>query len=511
MALEDEDLFCRDLPSRPRPEIGTVLVTGATGYIGGRLVPELLARGYRVRIMVRAASVEHQPRWPRAEIVVADALEIEDLRRALRGIHTAYYLIHSLLLKRKEFELTDIQAADKFRKAAEENGVQRIIYLGGLGDVQSPLSPHLRSRIRVAEELHRGLTPVTNLRAAIIIGSGSASYEIIEHLVRNLPVLFVPHWAKTKCQPIAVRDVIKYLVGVLEVPETTGKSYDIGGRDVLTYKEMFKILVRISGKRRLFLPSPISHIGFCSYFTSFFTPVPARITWSLMEGITNEVVCQNDEVKRVLAFEPLSYKEALLRAMSREEQDAVHTRWSDAYPPAHELAIKLHEIQGPVRYTSSYSLVTEKKARALFHSICRIGGKEGWFYGNWMWRLRGWLDRLLMGVGTSRGRRSRASLEVNDVIDFWRVEALEPDAMLLLRAEMKLPGMAWLRFSVRPEGDRNRLSVNAYYQPRGWFGKPYWYMFLPFHFFIFHNLIEQIERKSGSPVPTQGDSGANLV
>jgi uncharacterized protein YbjT (DUF2867 family) len=476
--------------------MGTVLVTGPTGYIGGRLVPELLARRYRVRIMVRAASVEHQPRWPNAEIVVADALEIDDLRRALRGIHTAYYLIHSLHLGRKEFELRELQAADNFRKAAEERNVQRIIYLGGLGNVKSTLSAHLRSRMRVGEELNRGKIPTTNLRAAIIIGSGSASYEIIQHLVQNLPVLFIPRWANTKCQPIAVRDVIKYLVGMLEVPETTGKSYDIGGTDVLTYQDMLKTLAHIHSKRRFFLPSPISHIGLCSYITSFFTPVPARITRCLMEGITNEVVCQHDDVRRVLPFKPLSYKEALLRAMSREERDAIHTRWSDAYPPAHELAMKLHEIEEPIRYTSSYSLVTEKKASSLFRSICRIGGKEGWFHGNWMWWLRGLIDRLLMGVGTSRGRRSSLSLRVNDVIDFWRVEELEQDAMLLLRAEMKLPGMAWLRFSVRPEGNMNRLSVNAYYQPRGWFGRPYWYMFLPFHFFIFHNLIKQIERKS---------------
>ncbi len=493
---DDDDRFCRDLPSTPRPEIGRILVTGATGYIGGRLVPELLARGYRVRVMVRAASPEHRQRWPEAEIVVADALNLGSLRTALEGIHTAYYLIHSLHLGRKEFESADIQAAVNFRDAAQEKQLERIIYLGGLGDIRSPLSPHLRSRMQVAWELNRGGAPTTNLRAAIIIGSGSASYEIVEHLVRNLPVLFVPRWANTKCQPIAVRDVVKYLVGVLETPATFGKSYDIGGSDVLTYKEMLKTLARIRGKKRLFLPCPFGHIGFFSYLASLVTPVPARIIWSLMEGITNEVVCQHDDVKKVLAFRPLSYKESLLRAMSREEQDAVHTRWSDAYPPAYELAMKLHEVQRPIGFTGSYSLTTDKKAASLFRSICRIGGKEGWFHGNWMWWIRGVIDRLLMGVGTARGRRSSSSLRVNDVIDFWRVEELEQDASLLLRAEMKVPGMAWLAFNIEPEGDKNRLSVNAYYQPRGWFGKPYWYMFLPFHHFIFQDLIRQIERKS---------------
>jgi len=540
----DSDLLCHDLPTRPQPHIGKILVTGATGYVGGRLVPELLARGYQVRVMVRAASEEHGQRWPGAEIVVADALESGPegdeagesrdegtspttpvppapprptrLETALRGIHTAYYLLHSLLLGREELESTEIQAAANFRRAAERQAVARIIYLGGLGEaraaptrlagpglgsrvrqrVGAALSPHLRSRMQVGDELRRGTVPTTIFRAAIIIGSGSASYEIIEHLVKSLPILPVPHWAKTRCQPIGIRDVIKYLVGALETAETTGRSFDIGGPDVLTYREMLKILADLLGKRRLFIPFPFSHIGFFAYCTSLFTPVPAPITRCLMEGITNEVVCQNDDIKRILPFEPLGYREALVRAMSREEQDQVHTRWSDAYPPAHELAIKLHELKEPVRYMSSYSLLTEKSAACLFRSICKIGGKEGWFHGNWLWRLRGAVDRLLLGVGSVRGRRSSSSLRIADVIDFWRVEDLKPDTMLLLRAEMKLPGKAWLQFRIDPEGNKNRLSVSAYYQPRGLFGKPYWYVFLPFHFLIFRNLIRQIEKRS---------------
>jgi len=496
MLSVDSSLFCHDLPSQPQPDMGRILVTGATGYIGGRLVPELLARGYRVRVMVRAASEEGPERWPGAEVVVADALDADSLRGALQGIHAAYYLIHSLLLGQEEFEAKEIQAAENFRKAAEEQGVARIIYLGALGDVRMLLSPHLRSRMQVAQELGRGPVPTTILRAAIIIGSGSASYEILEHLVKTLPIFLVPRWAQTKCQPIAVRDVIKYLVGVLETQETCGKSFDIGGRDVLTYKEMLGIFADLLGKKRLFAPCPVRNIAFFAYVTSLLTPVPAPITRCLMEGTTNEVVCQSDEINRVLRFEPLSYKEAIVRAMSREEQDKVHTRWSDAYPPAHELAMKLHEVEGRIRYTSSYSLLTEKDAPSLFHSICRVGGKEGWFYSNWLWRLRGAIDRLLLGVGSSRGRRSSSSLRVGDVIDFWRVEGLKHDAMLLLRAEMKLPGKAWLQFNVEPEGSGNRLSVTAYYQPRGLFGKPYWYVFLPFHFLIFRNLIEQIEKRA---------------
>ena len=494
-SLEENPLFCHDLPSRPLTEMGKILVTGASGYIGGRLVPELLARGYKLRVMVRAPSPAYRELWPDVEVAAADALNLDQLRNALKGIDTAYYLIHSLLLGHKEFAAADIQAAVNFRNAAEEKRIKRIIYLGGLGDTQSKLSPHLQSRIQVAEELKKGKAPVTALRAAIIIGSGSASYEIIQHLVKRLPLILIPRWAMTKCQPIGIRDVIKYLVGVLETPQTAGRSFDIGGKDILSYCEMLKIRANMLNKKRFFIPF-FSFMPLYSYIGGLITPIPAPITRSLMEGLKNEVICQNDTIRQYLPFEPLSYKEAIIRAMNREEQDRIYTRWSDAYPPAHELALKLRELKGGPRYTNTYFLDTPKEASSLFKCICMIGGKGGWFSNNWVWRLRGVVDNILMGVGTTRGRKSQTNLRINDVIDYWRVEDLQKDARLLLRAEMKLPGKAWLEFKIDDEGSKRRLSIVAHYQPRDVFGKVYWYAFVSCHQFLFNDLIKQIEKRA---------------
>ena len=496
-ALTDTfSLFCHDLPTQPLPDAGLVLVTGASGYIGGRLVPELLARSYLVRAMVRAFSPTYSKHWPHAEIVTADALDPVSLNLALQGVDTAYYLIHSLLLGPSHFSVADIQAAINFREAAQKQRIRRIIYLGGLGDVRASRSPHLKSRMRVAQELSRGSTPVTILRAAMIIGSGSSSYEIIRHLVTRLPVLPIPHWAKNRCQPIAVRDVVKYLVGAMETPETTGGFFDIGGPEVLTYEDLLRIFARVIRKRAWFFSAPFSHIGFYSYLASLLTPVPASIIRALMEGLRDEVVVLNDGIRRLIPFEPLSYREAVIRALTREEQDKVYTRWSDAYPPAYDLALKLHEVQDKPGYTTTRSVLSDKPAHRLFGSVCCVGGRTGWFRANWMWWLRGTLDRILFGVGTSRGRRCYSSLEVNDVVDFFRVEDIKPGRRLLLRAEMKLPGKAWLDFTIHEQGGKRRFSVTAHFFTSSWSGRLYWYAFLPFHHFIFQGLVDQIEKRS---------------
>lgn len=499
-ASENRDLFCRDLPTTPRPEIGTILVTGASGYVGGRLAPELLARGYRVRLMMRRKSSEPPSILPGLETVEADALSPASLETALAGVHTAYYLIHSLYLGPARFATTDVRAARNFRMAAERCGLKRIIYLGGLGDINGPLSPHLMNRMRVAEELARGTVPVTILRAAVIIGSGSASHEIMKHIVRRLPIIPLPPWAMNKCQPIGIRDVLKYLVGVLETPETSNALFDIGGPDILTYRAMMEELSRILVRKPRYIAWPFPSLAMASYLASLVTPVPAPLTRCLFDSLRNDVVCQDQAITAFIKFRPLDYRETVVRALAREEQDRVQTRWTDAYPPAHELAKRLDELTPPPRYTVSYSLVTTRNASSLYRSFSAIGGKKGWFNNNWMWRLRGLADRILMGVGTSRGRRSVSCLRVNDVIDFWRVEDLQADERLLLRAEMKLPGRAWLEFSVSPREDgSNLLFVTAYFDEDGWAGKVYWYVFMPFHYFIFTRLLEQIEANSSSP------------
>lgn len=495
MSLDSDLPYCFDLPTTPLPEMGKILVTGATGYVGGRLVEELLLRGYDIRVLARVESPELKIRWPEIEVVVGDALDYENLRKSLKDIEVTYYLIHSLLLGRNELEEAEKKAATNFRQAAEDNNVKRIIYLGGLVDKRAELSVHMKSRLKVAEELSSGTVPVTVLRAAMIIGSGSASFEILKQLSKNLRILLIPKWAKTRSQPIGIRDVIKYLIGVLELDETTGISYDIGGRSELTYADMLKILSGLLAKKKLYIPVSVSGYTFFGYIASLVTPVPAPIIIALFESAKNEGVCLNQSIRKVLDFELLSFPEAVIFALDREDQDKIHTRWSDAYPPAHDLAIKLDELATP-DYESSYSLNSTKNASNLFETICRIGGREGWFHNNWMWRTRGMIDRLQMGVGTTRGRRSHSSLRINDVIGFWRIEDLQPNRRLLMRAEMKLPGKAWLEFIIKEKNSENQLTVTAYFYINSLAGKIYWYLFVPFHAILFKALIRDIETKS---------------
>ncbi|MCP4292318.1 MAG: SDR family oxidoreductase [bacterium] len=519
------DFLCNDLPTSPCTECGLVLVTGASGYIGGRLVPELVRRGYRVRVMVRGDVVNYQKIWPDTEVVEGDALDVESLKRAMVDVFAAYYLIHSLVLGPTEFAETDLKAARNFCQAADESNLKRIIYLGGLGSsgdcgsanksLEPPLqnhgdlSNHLNSRNQVSCELAKSRVPLTTLRASVIVGSGSASFEIIKNLARHLRIVPLPRWAKNSCQPIGIRDVVKYLVGVMESPLAAGQVFDVGGPEKLTYAEMMKIVWEILQKPHRTINIPINGTRFFGYVASLLTPVPAPITQCLFDSLVHDTVCQCNTIRLVVPFEPLSYREALIRALNREEQDLVASRWSDSYPPAHELKVKLHQLRQPPRFRAHYELETETPAEDLFAAITAIGGNNGWFKGNWMWRVRGLIDRLFFGVGMTRGRRSSKELRVYDVIDVWRVEDLQTDQRLLLRAEMRMPGHAWLEFKidkiVNPSdnnascnnlAEKNLLGITAHYATKRLGGHIYWRFFQPFHWYIFDRLLTQLDARA---------------
>jgi len=316
---EHKKLLCENLPTSPNPEKGIVLVTGATGYIGGLLVPELLARNYKVRVLVRSLSEDFKNRWPGAEVVIGDVLIPEQLNIALQGVDTAYYLIHSLLLGEKKFEEIDIRAAKNFRVAAENQKVKQIIYLGGLGELGTGLSPHLKSRIHVAKELSDGPIPVTALRAGMIIGAGSASYEILSKLVQNSPIFFMPKWARTKAQPIAVGDVIKYLVGVLELDRAIDDDLEIGGSTIISYDEMLRDLTMMLRKRRLFFPALINTPAIYGFLASLLTPVPGSVTKALISGCKNEVICNNNDIRELIKFTPLTFDQAISEALKYKD------------------------------------------------------------------------------------------------------------------------------------------------------------------------------------------------
>ena len=305
-------MFCHDLPTKPQSDMGKILITGGSGYIGGKLIPELLARGYNVRVMLRELLPELKDKWPKVEFVVGDAFDIEALRKALEGIDTTYYLIHSLLMGNNKFQAADTQASINFRETAEENNVRRIIYLGGLGDPKASLSAHLESRIQVAQELQKGKVPVTVLRASIVVGTGSVSYDMINNLIKNCPIFLIPRRAKARCQPISIRDVIKYLVGTLETKETCGKSYDIGGSDIITYEKILRIHANIIRKKRLFIPAFFLPIKFYSYIVNLLTPIALPMIMALMESSRNDAVCQNNNIKKIIKFEPLDYKKSVI-------------------------------------------------------------------------------------------------------------------------------------------------------------------------------------------------------
>lgn len=483
-----------------------ILVTGATGYVGGRLVPRLLAAGYRVRCLARDPGRLAGRAWPGAEIVAGDVLAPDTLLPAMAGVSTAYYLVHSMAEGEQGFAERDRTAAANFAQAAAEAGVQRIIYLGGLGQggggaqgSQGSLSRHLRSRQEVGDVLRRGTVPVTELRAAVVVGAGSMSFEMIRYLTERVPVMVTPSWVKTPCQPIAIRDLLSYLLACLQEPRSTGRVIEIGGADVITYGEMMMIYARVRGLRRVMLPVPVLTPRLSSYWVGLVTPIPSSYARPLIEGLRNPVVVRDGSAAELFpAIKPMSYEDAVQLAVQRTTLHQVETSWTSSLsvaPYVNPVGTTLESVEGMLLERR----VAEVRADAatVFRVFSGIGGRRGWLYANWTWRLRGIADRLIGGVGMRRGRRDPNTLVPGDALDWWRVEAVQPNSLLRLRAEMKLPGRGWLEFSVEPHGEGGaRLSQTAYFQPTGLSGVVYWYGLYPIHRLIFSGMLAAIVRRA---------------
>jgi len=467
-----------------------ILVTGATGYIGARLVPRLHERGHHVRCFARAA---HRLRGRFAddvEIVEGDIDDVTALRTAFTGCDAAYYLVHSMG-STKEFAEADREAAREFGTAARDADLERIVYLGGLGREADSLSTHLRSRHEVGEILRKSGVPVVEFRAAQIIGSGSISFEMIRYLTERLPVMVAPRWVNTRCQPIGVRDVLAYLVDALSLPPRSA-VYEIGGSTVLTYREMMLRYAHARGLRRRIWVVPLFTPRLSSYWVHLITPVPARLAQPLIQGLHNEVVVRDDVATRDFpAIHPLSFDEALRLALDRSQSADRESTWFDAFA-AHvpkgdfaglEEGMLIDRRERTVRADAS-------RTAEIFSSL---GGERGWLAADALWRMRGAIDRFFGGIGLRRGRRSMKSLRVGDAVDFWRVEAYDRGRMLRLRAEMLLPGRAWLQFETEPvTASSSRIVQTAFFEPRGVWGYLYWYGIMPIHGFVFGTMIDRV-------------------
>jgi uncharacterized protein YbjT (DUF2867 family) len=480
-----------------------ILIVGASGYIGGRLVSLLQARGHELVLLSRDAR-PLAARFPEARVVAADLLDAATLPPALEGIEVAYYLAHSMGAGEHGFAERDRQAARTFAQAAKHAGVRRIIYLGGLGDDSADLSHHLASRHETGAELAAHGVPVTEFRAAVIIGSGSASFEILRHLTERLPVMITPRWVATRCQPIGIRDVLDYLAAALDHLEITG-LVEIGGPDVLSYGDMMRTYARLRGLRRLMIPVPVLTPRLSSYWVNLVSPVPANIARPLIEGLRNEVVVRDPGPATRFGLQPLPYVEALQRAIDRTDRHDVESTWFDALATPDRASLS--------SLTSLEGMIVERRQRVIaaapelvFAEVERVGGDAGWPYANLLWRVRGLMDRIVGGVGMRLGRRDPDMLRIGDALDFWRVEDVQRPTLLRLRAEMKVPGRAWLQYEVLPVDGGSRLVQTAFFEPKGLPGLAYWYVLYPVHGLIFRGmarvLAERAVRRGAGVPPT---------
>ena len=474
-----------------------VLVTGATGYIGGRLVPRLLDAGYRVRCLVRdPARLQGRPWQSRVEVVKGDALEPASLESALKGVSAAYYLIHGLKGGTMNAE-RDLKAARNFIAAAEDQGVKRLVYLGELVDPSTHLSPYLRSRHETGYILRQSQIPVTEFRAGMIVGSGSILFEMIRYLAEREPVLLCPAWFFSEAQPIAIRNVLDYLVTALKDADSAGELIEIGGSTQLTYADMLLDYARERGLKRTLIRMPVNAPRLSAYWVHMVTPIHWRAVLPLIEGLRARLVVRDDQAKKLFpAIKPMDFRSALRLALGRVLSERVETSWSDA------LVNTAGDVK-PYLFTVESGLMLEQRTKlvdvppeAVYRAYTGIGGARGWFYMDWAWALRGWFDKAIGGVGIRRGRRHPDDIRAGESLDFWRVEAVEKNRLMRLRAEMKVPGKAWLQFESTPQDGKTLLTETAYYEPRGFWGFVYWYAMWPFHAFLFDGLIRRLAARA---------------
>ncbi len=472
-----------------------VLLTGASGYVGGRLLRRLAQRGVSVRCLARRPEFLASRSSP-AEVVRGDVLRPETLARAFEGMDAAFYLVHSMASARN-FEEQDRAGAQNFGRAALAAGVRRIVYLGGLGSDEAHLSAHLRSRHEVGRILRDSGVPVTELRASIVIGSGSLSFEMIRALVERLPLMVTPRWVRVVAQPIAVDDVLEYLVGALFLDAAESRVYEIGGADRVSYAGLMAEYARQRGLRRVMIPVPVLSPRLSSLWLGLVTPLYARVGRSLVQSMRHETVVRDERALRDFAVRPAGVAEAIRSALANEDQGFARTRWSDALSSA---GTDPGLFEGPGEARRGRRLVDvrhrdlDQGQAAAFAPVRRIGGAAGWYAYGRLWRARGLVDLFAGGVGLRRGRRDPERLAVGDTVDWWRVEAYEPDRLLRLRAEMKLPGRAWLQFEVEPRDGGSRLTQTAIFDPKGLLGLSYWYGILPLHALVFRGMMDGLAR-----------------
>ena len=494
------DDFPRPSAAAPVTALARVLVTGATGYVGGRLVPRLLEAGYAVRCIVRAPAKLRDKAWfshRRLEVVRGDLSDVGELRKQLEGCEAAYYLIHSMVAAGPEYAQQDRGMALRFAEAAEQAGLKRIIYLGGLGELGEGLSEHLKSRREVESALASGKTPLTVLRAAMIIGAGSVSFEILRYLVERLPVMITPRWVSTESQPIGITNVLGYLIDCLRVPETTGRILDIGGADVMSYRQIMQITAELRGlPRRWVIPVPVLTPRLSSLWIHLVTPIDRRIARPLAEGLRNRVVCRNNDAARLMPQRLLGVREAIAAALTKLDEPDVETIWSGAGEVPGD-----PDWSGGTVFVDRRTVEINANPQTVFAAICRVGGGHGWYAADWLWRVRDAMDRLIGGPGLRRGRRDPRHVGFGEALDFWRVIGVEADRLLRLRAEMKLPGEAVLEFEigacdVDDSSNRTSLIQTARFRPRGLLGLMYWYAVLPLHGIVFSGMLQGIRRSA---------------